>query len=69
MNALGWVRFSLSLAPVVNTMLRDLYALTRGDVRLSKEAITRIRDRGYLLDEARREVDARLDALDKPGGA
>lgn len=77
MSAVGWLRYSLALAPLVNSVVRDLYALTRGDVALSKTVIHRIRDRGYLLDEARREVDATLEALERaqrekdppPGGA
>lgn len=62
-QAIEWARFSYAMKPVVQGLIKDLFHLTSGDVQLSTRAVHRIRDRGYELDEARRDVDARLEAV------
>jgi hypothetical protein len=51
------------MMPAATDLLRDLHRLTGGDVALSKQAIRRIRDHGYRLDQAEAEVDARIQAV------
>lgn len=64
MNPLAWLKFSIAMGSAIGTITRDLYHLTQGNVQDAKRIVTRIRARGYTLDEARRDVDARLDALE-----
>jgi uncharacterized membrane-anchored protein YhcB (DUF1043 family) len=65
MSVIGWLKFSLVMGPVIGTITRDLYRLTQGNVKEATTVVRRIRARGYKLDEAREDVDARLDALEE----
>jgi hypothetical protein len=64
-NLLNAARFALAMRPVVKRIIDDLYKLTGGDVQLATATVERMRSRGYQLTEARRDVDAQLEALDK----
>lgn len=60
---MNWARYLITMMPAATELLRDLHRLTGGDVALSKQAIRRIRDHGYRLDQAEAEVDARIQAV------
>ncbi len=65
MNVLDGIRFAIAMRPVIKRLVDSLRAATGGDAQLAEAAVQRMIDRGPDLVAARRDVDARLDAVEQ----
>lgn len=63
MTKTSWPLFLIQMWPVAKELLRELHRWTQGDVDKATEALRRIRDHGFRLDEAEEAIDARIQAV------